>query len=79
MDPGRRLVYRFFSLSYHRRMSLVRALGLTESGDGALAETECFRRCFRRAEEGGLLSTLWSQVEALHPDGDPTRNPFVAD
>jgi GTPase-associated adaptor domain len=76
MDPGRRLVYRFFGLPYQQRAALVRSLGLVTPEDQSLPEMERFRRCFRRAKEGALLGALWAQVEALHPDGDPSRNPF---
>ncbi len=78
MDAGRRLVYRFFSLSHHHRTAVIQALGLVERGDQGESEMERFRRSFRQAKEKGLLALLWSEVEALHPDGDVTHNPFVA-
>jgi GTPase-associated adaptor domain-containing protein len=77
MDPGRRLVYRFFGLPYHQRMTLVRALALLEPDEQNLPEMERFRRVFRRAREKGILPSLWTEVEALHPDGDVTENPFL--
>jgi GTPase-associated adaptor domain len=78
MDPGRRLVYRFFGLSHTQRVTMVRALGLLVPEDETAPEMETFRRCFQRARETGGLAALWDQVEASHPDGDPGRNPFGA-
>ena len=34
--------------------------------------------CFQRARDRGALAALWGQVEALHPDGDTSSNPFGA-
>ncbi len=77
MEAGRRLVYRFFSLPHQQRMAIVRALGLVDPQDATASDIEKFRRCFRRAREKRALSALWSEVEALHPDGDTANNPFT--
>ena len=76
LSSGHRLVYRFFSLPYSQRVAVVQGLGLVESEDGGVPELERFRRCFRRARDKGMLGALWGQVEALHPDGDTSQNPF---
>lgn len=77
MDAGRWLVYRFFSLPHQQRLGVARALGLVDLADGPAPDLERFRRVFRRAREKRLLARLWSEVEALHPDGDPARNPYA--
>jgi GTPase-associated adaptor domain len=78
VEPGRRLVYRFFSLPHQQRMAVIDALGLAEPDDGGVSDMERFRRFFRRAREQSLLAGVWREVEALHPDGDTTSNPFGA-
>jgi len=76
VDPGRRLVYRFFSLPHQQRMVVIEAVGLAEPDDGDVSDMERFRRFFRRAREGNMLAGVWREVEALHPDGDTAANPF---
>jgi hypothetical protein len=76
VDPGRRLVYRFFGLPYQQRRAIVHALGLLEPADADAPEIERFRRCFRRARERGMMAALWAEVEALYPDGETDVNPF---
>jgi hypothetical protein len=76
LSAGHRLVYRFFGLPYSQRVAVVQGLGLIDPEDAAAPELERFRRCFQRARDRGALAALWSQVEALHPDGDPSTNPF---
>jgi GTPase-associated adaptor domain len=78
LSSGHRLVYRFFSLPYSQRVAVVQGLGLLEPEDTAAPELERFRRCFQRARDRGALAALWGQVEALHPDGDTSSNPFGA-
>ena len=78
MDPGRRLVYRFFSLPHQQRLAVIDALGLAEPDDGGISDAERFRRFFRKAREGNLLAGVWREVESLHPDGDAAANPFGA-
>jgi GTPase-associated adaptor domain len=78
VDPGRRLVYRFFSLPHQQRLAVIEALGLTEHDDGGVPDMERFRRFFRRAREGNMLAGVWREIEALHPDGETASNPFGA-
>ena len=78
LSSGHRLVYRFFSLPYSQRVAVVQGLGLLDPEDAGAPELERFRRCFQRARDRGALAALWGQVEALHPDGDTSNNPFGA-
>jgi hypothetical protein len=76
LSSGHRLVYRFFSLPFSQRVAVVQSLGLVDPEDANEPELERFRRSFGRARERGVLAALWGQVEALHPDGDTSNNPF---
>ena len=75
MDPLRRLAYRFLSLSFEKRLLVAQSLGLLDIDDRDVGETERGRRFFARAQERGLLSALWKEVEAQHGSADLV-NPF---
>jgi hypothetical protein len=77
MDAARRLVYRYFGLPFQQRLAVARVLELVEPGDQSAPDVERFRRVLVRARDRQLLRRLWSEVEALHPDGETADNPFA--
>jgi len=77
VNPKRRLVYRFHSLPYVRRLEVVTKLKLVSEEDQDLREEERYPLYFRRAEENGILDQLWTAVEQQHGVDLPGENPFA--
>ncbi len=76
-SPPRRLAYHFLDLPQHIQMEIAQALGLLQDDDKGLRDDKLFRSLFRRATERGKLADLWSEVEKIHPEGEPGKNPFL--
>lgn len=77
VNPKRRLVYRFHSLPYVRKLEVVTKLKLVAETDEDLKEEERYALYFRRAEENGILDQLWTAVEQQHGVDLPGENPFT--
>lgn len=77
MGPQRKLIYRFFSLPFHKRIEVAVKLGLLRDEDEGLEDTQLFERVLTRAQEGDRLSDLWAAVEAQHGNSPNTTNPFA--
>lgn len=75
VDARRRLVYRFYGLSYVVRLDIARRLGLVEDVDAGISDSEFGRRVFERARTRNLLGDLWEAVEARYSD-PASANPF---
>jgi predicted phosphodiesterase len=74
-DHGRRLAFRFLTLSSLARYEIALKLGLLREEDDALPRDKVFVEVFRRAVDAGLLAELWDETERRHDD--PARiNPF---
>lgn len=77
MGPQRRLIYRFFSLPFHKRIEVAVRLGLLQDEDEGLEDNQLFERVLTRAESGHRLGDLWAEVEAQHGDAQGAPNPFA--
>lgn len=77
VDARRRLVYRFYGLSYVVRLDISRILGLLEDGDAGISDSEFGKRVFERAKTRHLLGDLWEAVESRYLD-PASVNPFRA-
>lgn len=76
-SPPRRLVYHFLDLPQHVQMEIAQAVGLLQDDDKGLQDDKLFRSLFRRATDRGKLADLWTEVEKRHPEGEPSKNPFL--
>jgi len=76
-NPGRRLTYRFLSLSYQSRLDIAQKLDLIRNEDEGIDDTERYSRIFGRAREEKKLERLWQAVEEAH--GEPAKglNPYI--
>lgn len=77
VNPKRRLIYRFHSLSYVKKLEVVTKLKLVAESDERLTDEDRYPLYFRRAEQNGILDQLWTAVEAQHGVDLPGENPFV--
>ncbi len=65
MKESRKIVYRFFELSWVTRYQLVRDLGLIEHGENP-QKTADWARCFRRARELEKLGEFRDAIYTEH-------------
>ena len=81
LNAGERLTSRYLSLPHNLQMEIAKKLGLQEEEeDKDLADTELYRRYFKRAKDKRLLEQFWSEVEiqyAQRGEEHFEENPFV--
>jgi len=80
LNAGQRLTSRYLSLPHSLQMEIAAQLGLQQDEDKDLADTELYRRYFKRAKEKQLLERLWSEVENRYAERGEAHfeeNPFV--
>lgn len=80
LNAGERLTSRYLSLPHSVQMVIASKLGLKEDEDSTLADTELYRRYFKRAKDKQLLEQLWNEVENLYAERGEEHfeeNPFV--
>jgi hypothetical protein len=74
-NPNRKLVYRFYSLSFNLRYRIALELNLVIEEDD-MKEEDLFRNIFIRAKDNDLLWLLWEKVEEAHGNEKSSKNPF---
>lgn len=75
-DPFRRLVYRYLTLPYTKRLAIALRLRIIREEDTRIEEPEFSLQLMNRAKAGNLLADLWDEVEFEHTGKKPTTNPF---
>ncbi len=77
VDIERRLMYRFFGLSYAQIVKIAARLDLLSDEDAGAKDAERFQRFYKRARERQQLAELWSLVEERYDDNENQQNPFT--
>lgn len=77
VDKERRLMYRFFGLSYAQIIKIAARLDLLSDEDAGMKDTERFQRFYKRARERDQLDYLWTEVEERYGDSSSRENPFA--
>lgn len=76
MSAKRKLAYKYFTMPYTAAMQIAVNLELIREEDEQVSDkNELFRRFLRRAEEDGLLPTLWDEVTKRRNE-QSSPNPF---
>ena len=76
VNRERRLVYRFLSLPYPKRLTIAQRLGLIEDEDDVLRGRELDRQVLERARHAGRLGELWDEVVGSNSSSAESQNPF---
>lgn len=74
MSPERRLVYKFYELSYGERIELAKDFWLIHHADLQLDEMDIWMKVFRGVKEKGIKSEFWDEVNKRTGSEEP--NPF---
>jgi hypothetical protein len=76
-DRGRRLAYRFATLPFDVRATILLDLGLITSEEAELPDGQLLKRAFSTASSADRLADLWDQVERRHGTiPPPQENPY---
>lgn len=80
LNAGQRLTSRYLSLPHSLQMEIATKLGLQADEENNLADTELYRRYFKRAKDRKLLEEFWSAVESQYAQRGEEHfedNPFA--
>jgi predicted MPP superfamily phosphohydrolase len=78
-NPYRKLVYRFYGLSYNTRFRIMDNLNLITNDDENLDDMKLFNTLLKRAKEQSILDKLWEELDDAYGIKEKGKNPFKVD
>ena len=75
-NPKRTLVYRFMELSFIARTGILSELNLINEEDEGVEHVDLLDKILQKAQEKGILASMWDKVNSAHSDAAYTENPF---